>query len=250
MSKLIGMALTLILSLIFDISSAACGVGDGCWVFDPCCDGYSCQPGVQECYHHPRWLGEPCSAGFECGPGLQCYPVIHTCALGGPTFSAELVELRNENNQQCLDDILTDGNVMTHGCHGGNNQQWLIEYSIEDMSKREDYYARIISRHEMNKCLDVAYGGSGYNGQNVVTHTCHDRDNQKWRIEGKFGNLRIKSKLSGGTFCLEPNNAGNIVINTCDDSNNNQLWKIDVAPKRRLIMNEILSSNKTQSIPN
>jgi len=51
---------------------AACGVtNDGCSVFDPCCEHYSCHTSFT-CYDEPRRQGQPCSSAFPCGPGLQC----------------------------------------------------------------------------------------------------------------------------------------------------------------------------------
>lgn len=61
-------------------AEAGCqGAGKGCSVFKQCCDGLSCQPLVQKCYHSPRQVGEPCSAGYGCGPGLTCEAGSQKC---------------------------------------------------------------------------------------------------------------------------------------------------------------------------
>jgi hypothetical protein len=69
-----------VLALAFAVPALAGGkTGDGCSVFYPCGDGYSCQPGVHKCYPDPRQVDQPCSWGYECGSGLTCHPGVHKC---------------------------------------------------------------------------------------------------------------------------------------------------------------------------
>ena len=68
----------------FDVPDQTCAQScgkqeDGCWAWAPCCEGYSCHPFIQKCFHEPRRLEEPCVAGFGCGPGLSCQPGVHKC---------------------------------------------------------------------------------------------------------------------------------------------------------------------------
>jgi hypothetical protein len=51
-----------------------------CSTMNNCCSGYSCQPGIQKCYHESRLLGEPCAAGYPCGSGLHCVAGKQKCA--------------------------------------------------------------------------------------------------------------------------------------------------------------------------
>lgn len=54
-------------------------VGGKCGPLKKCCDGLSCQPGVQKCYNKPRQWGQPCVAGHPCGTNLSCQPGVHKC---------------------------------------------------------------------------------------------------------------------------------------------------------------------------
>jgi len=69
-------------------TAAACGTtGEGCSFFKPCCNGLSCHPFIQKCFHSPRLAGEPCMAGFPCGPGLTCEAGSQVCS--GPSREGE-----------------------------------------------------------------------------------------------------------------------------------------------------------------
>jgi hypothetical protein len=67
-----------------DLAGQSCGkTGDGCSFFSQCCDGFSCQPFLQKCYHSPRLEGEPCMAGYGCADGLTCEAGTHVCRAPG-----------------------------------------------------------------------------------------------------------------------------------------------------------------------
>ncbi|AGC47275.1 alpha-L-arabinofuranosidase [Myxococcus stipitatus DSM 14675] len=148
----------------------------------------------------------------------QGAPLKHTfaaqtaLALTLLSSSAPAFEIRNRNNDKCLDvyAYLDHNGARTASweCWGGPNQQW--------------YWNGEEIRSVMNdKCLDI-FGSNTNDGAQVTIWECNGGDNQRWYWDGNM----LRSRLNGK--CLEiygfSNNNG-ALINTWDCSDGlNQQW--------------------------
>ncbi len=79
LTRVRALASLIAVSLMSIAAPAEAQLGRGCSVFNPCNNGFSCQPGVHRCYNSPRQEGQPCSLGFSCGAGLRCVPGNQVC---------------------------------------------------------------------------------------------------------------------------------------------------------------------------
>jgi hypothetical protein len=93
-----------------------------------------------------------------------------------PTPPLTLVAAHSE---KCLDVAgfsQTDGGAVHQwGCHGGANQQWVLNQVVPGTYTVKSVHS--------GKCLDVA-GGSLADGGTVYQWTCHGGTNQQWRLSG------------------------------------------------------------------
>lgn len=118
---------------------------------------------------------------------------IQTNAIGNSVMSTIA-----GNGGQCLD--VANGKVISYGCHGGANQQWV--YAQDDSLRGKDY-----------TCAIVGSGGS------VVAGSCTS-SRRKWTVS----NGRLIERVSGKCLTAGANAAGNTIA-TCNGSASQQ-WSV------------------------
>ncbi|MEZ4607862.1 MAG: RICIN domain-containing protein [Deinococcales bacterium] len=132
----------------------------------------------------------------------------------------------NDPSNRCMDVFgsgLQDGaDVIQWGCHGGNNQKWLIE-------KMTAGY-RLVAQHS-NKVMDVA-NGSMASGANVAQWTWNAGNNQQWtvrKVAGGYNFVAVHSNLCLSVASGSLTDGASLQQATCSNSGA-QLFKLDPPP--------------------
>lgn len=122
----------------------------------------------------------------------------------------------------CLDvenaDIYPQANVNYFPCHGGQNQRWWLDRTVDAA------HPRIIS-DVSGQCIDVPWGNA-VSGQNLQQYPCHTGLNQKWTITDwptsptlYSGHYQRLSPMSGPSLCLSVESWNNSAVRPSEQRN-------------------------------
>lgn len=177
-------------------------------------------------------------------------------------FDHETNEIINEENLKCLDVNKSDGSILAWDCHGRDNQKWESELDMlrsvwngkciqmdVDMNlflsdcgndQNQEFYINknpAINWNRMRsltddivRCVDISLQP----GNNAYSHSCNEKDTQKWYFNKKSNQIINKANK----MCLDVNTSnGNVLVWPCH-GRTNQKWYWDSNSKLRSSWNQ------------
>eukprot|EP00956_Cyclotella_meneghiniana_P000525 scaffold571_cov34-Cyclotella_meneghiniana.AAC.7 len=191
---------------------------------------------IHTCHHNnnQRWWMDPDGR-------IRSMANLNKCLEAGtPHLNAKLFiwDCNDGIHQQW--DITPDGRIrskqnderyigVAHGCNGISSggrleiQQKLYSGACKLQQEWSMGFPQIVNSLNPNFCMDLS-GGRTHNGNEVIIHTCHHNNNQRWWMDPD-GRIRSMANLDK---CLEagtPHLNAKLFIWDCNDEIHQQ-WKI------------------------
>lgn len=135
--------------------------------------------------------------------------VAATTGIVSPASAANYGSYKNRRQGACLDSN-SSGEAYTLGCNSGSNQDWDIQYIIDNL-----YYLR---NRATDLCLDANRSNQAY------THACNGGTYQRWqRVGSGYGqwkNWQTDKCLTSSVYTTKQA----VFTDDCDSSRQTQLW--------------------------
>lgn len=123
---------------------------------------------------------------------IAALTVAATISISSPAWADGYATYENYRSLKCLDSNRS-GDVYTHGCNGGNNQSWYLQF----ISGTSHY----LKNRATGRCLDAN------SSNDVYTLSCNGGTNQRWRrvrpankVYGQWINVQTGKCLTGSNL--------------------------------------------------